>query len=517
MRAHTHTHTHMPPKPHQAARRKRPNRGSTTTETDNFGGGGGGDGNGDSDSRRAPQLDDNGGSGGGGARRRVRARRGPGIENDRSDTKRDARAPAFPSISTAATATASIGTLPVAVATVAAVSQTDLEVDRVCATIETRWVRPLLALLLEFSLETWTLRFSDTACGSVFQNKEHVTMARVRWSCDAFYSYHVRPKPRGGSVAGNNAAGDSSLPSPPSPLTSSGGSSSSSSVTPDRTEDEDGVTLMSVDLLGFSRWLDMIVSTASGTGTGIPGDDRLIFRVDPRGKCSIATGDGEMRFEWDPSPVVGSGGVQPRELDVEYLMTTVGVSNDDDDDKVACVNVDARRWWTYWRIYDPDVRKVTQSANSAQVETKGQGYAVAFRGDASSANARDPSPSPAPISAFAVGRIPPGLAAIAAAAAAAATTTSVHVSAVFVYALRHLAAYDFVARRVRVRCRAALPLYVGCDLDDTAGIALAHDQALAHLGPQLPPVLVEIIRRYWRAPRRMASRFDAFIAPRIDR
>jgi hypothetical protein len=109
------------------------------------------------------------------------------------------------------------------------------------------------------------------------------------------------------------------------------------------------------------------------------------------------------------------------------------------------------------------------------------------------------------------------LAAIAAAAAAAATTTSVHVSAVFVYALRHLAAYDFVARRVRVRCRAALPLYVGCDLDDTAGIALAHDQALAHLGPQLPPVLVEIIRRYWRAPRRMASRFDAFIAPRIDR
>ena len=183
------------------------------------------------------------------------------------------------------------------------------------------------------------------------------------------------------------------------------------------------------------------------------------------------------------------------------------------------MNVDARRWWTYWRIFDPDVCTVTQSANSVRVEAEGAGHTVAFRGDASSANARNPSPSPAPIGASVVGRILPGSATATAAVAAteATTTTSVHVSAIFVYALRHLAAYDFVAPRVRVRCREALPLYIGCDLDDAAGIAAAHNRALAYLDPQLPPVLVDIIRRYWRAPRRTASRFDAFIAPRIDR
>jgi hypothetical protein len=199
------------------------------------------------------------------------------------------------------------------------------ESDLVCATIEARWVLPVLQLLRELGTSHWRLRFFADRCGSAFNNAEMMLIVRTQWSCDAFCAYRVGTMGAATAVRVGNVELDPSCAD------------------------------MRVSVSRLSTLLDPSTKPT----------DRVMFRATAGGACSVCVGDGA-RLEWTRSEATNaSDDVEIDDRTNAYMSVHAAHSS----------SFDARQWRSHWRglprqettqfVQSADALRLTLSANGS--------------------------------------------------------------------------------------------------------------------------------------------------------
>jgi hypothetical protein len=177
------------------------------------------------------------------------------------------------------------------------------EGERVCATIEARWIGPILLVLRDCCRQKWHIRFFADRCESAFTDVKLTTMVRLQWSCDVFYAYYVY------------------LNDSPSPVAPTSASGTASSANP--------CQRLCIDVAHLSKLL----------GAPTKPTDRVTFRAGPRGARSIEVGSA--RLAWTQST--------PDETPDHAEDMDGSMQDYIENHPTQSRRLDSRRWWSYWR------------------------------------------------------------------------------------------------------------------------------------------------------------------------
>jgi hypothetical protein len=383
----------------------------------------------------------------------------------------------------------------------------DAEVDLVCATIEVRWLWPILQVVRDFEVSEWQLRFSADKCESMFMDTSHRMFVHNRWSCDSFYAYYVcttslydsedHADPTATVASLSEVASPtivtsvcpdtgvildaivrSTTTTPPSPplfqttVTLHTAVASEPQPSPTKTRVPNVCTRMNVNVAHLFKLL-LCDATQS--------HNRATFRVGSRGTCSIQIDDGTP-LEWKQA----SHEPEDDTYDIPHL-------------DMPFRSFDSQIWRSFWNDLPPgDIVRLRQNADTLTLESSSKGIVTILDNEIASVTI----PTLGPVD----NRSPP-LVDVSEGASEATITLDGQLLGSF----RHLDDYKFVTGRIHVRCTTNHPLYIGYDIDEASAVA-AHTRPLQFLYPTLPNVLVDLVHGYFCVPH-LNSSVNAFVAP----
>ena len=176
----------------------------------------------------------------------------------------------------------------------------DVGAEYVCATLQARWVQPIVRVLVEYSVRTWELRFFANECASTFADRAQDTVVRFVLSFAAFYAYYVDSTGAVRAESASAAAVDAARARP--------------------------YRYMSVNVMRLAELLRDPTKPA----------DRITFRLAADGRCSVRVRAGA-RLDWEQEEERDDDDIRPR---MEAYIAEHPL-------QLCCV--DSRRWWSYWR------------------------------------------------------------------------------------------------------------------------------------------------------------------------
>jgi hypothetical protein len=371
----------------------------------------------------------------------------------------------------------------------------EAEVDLVCATIEARWLLPILRVLGDFKTTQWYLRFSADKCASAFIDVTLSTMCRTQWSCDVFHAYYVHLAPT------TLLNGQDNVASVATDTVSTASVSTTAVATASVATATDMHRRMKVNV---RRLVNLLRAPTKPK-------DHVTFRMGSRGSCSVRVSD-DACIEWkqssDVDDVSDKSEINASGMDA-YMVAHGAPSR----------SIDSQRWWSYWRNLPPrETTQFSQSADAVRLTSETNGtVALLYRETAHSSTASVPTDVKSASlndTAASGGRCIASIRDVVASPTTLTTTgkyicltATSEFDSKLVRSLRHLEAYKFVTERVYVQCIGKYPLHISYDLEHTSVIS-AYARSLECLCLTLPTVLINIIHAYLRVP----SSVDAFVS-----